>query len=164
MIVLAILAIVGSFAMPAFRDTVLNMRIRTNTSEVISALQIARSESIKRKVPVAICAKNAGASTCNTGATTSWNDGWLVWIDSDADDVFDAAEELIRQTDRLESGITLSTSAAMPNLAYRPDGSSNTPINTEFRICDNNRTGERGRRIQIAMTGRAKISNYTCAP
>lgn len=163
MITLAILAIVGSFALPAFRDTILNMRIRTDTSEMVSAMQIARSESIKRKFPVALCAKNANSATCNAGATTSWDNGWLVWIDNDNDGVFDdPAEELVRQSDDPSAAVTITTSAALPTLTYLPDGSSTVAINTEFRICDNNRTGETGRRIQIALTGRAKVSTFIC--
>jgi len=161
MITLSILAIVGSFAMPAFRDMILNMRIRSDTSEVISALQVARSESIKRKSPVVLCARSAGATTCDNTVTTNWDNGWLVWVDTDADAVFDAGEVLIRQKDTLQSGITLRTSTTLPTLSYLPDGSSSLALNNEFRLCDNNRTNERGRRIQIALTGRAKMADYT---
>jgi type IV fimbrial biogenesis protein FimT len=161
MITLSILAIVGSFAMPSFRDMILNMRITSDTSEVISALQIARSESIKRKSPVVLCAKTAGATTCDNAATTNWDNGWLIWVDTNADSVFDdPGEELLRQKDQMQSGVTLRTQANLPTLAYLPDGSSNMALNNEFRLCDNNRTGERGKRIQIALTGRAKTAQY----
>ncbi|MDH5631841.1 MAG: GspH/FimT family pseudopilin [Gammaproteobacteria bacterium] len=162
MITLAILAVIGSFALPSFRDTILNMRIRTEASELVGAFQIARSESIKRKAFVAVCAKNAASSTCNTAATTSWDDGWLIWIDTNRDAVFDGGEELVRQSDGMSSGVIINTSASLPNLSYLPDGSSNVAVGTEFRVCDNNRTGELGRRVELTLTGRAKVSEYTC--
>ena len=161
MITLAILAIVGSFAMPAFRDMILNMRITSDTSEVISALQIARSESIKRKTPVVLCAKTAGATTCDNAVTTNWDNGWLIWVDTNADSVFDPpGEELLRQKNQLQSGVTLRTQTTLPTMSYLPDGSSNMALSNEFRLCDNNRTGERGKRIQIALTGRAKMADF----
>ena len=160
MITLAILAIVGSFAMPSFRDMILNMRISSDTSEMISALQIARSESIKRKFPVALCARTAGATTCDTAVTTNWDNGWLVWVDTDADSEYDPpGEELLRQKDQLQSGVTLRTQGNMPTLSYLPDGSSNMALSNEFQLCDNNRTGERGKVFKLpSLVGQKQLS------
>jgi len=85
-----------------------------------------------------------------------------MWVDSNADGIVDAGEEVLRQHDGLQSGVTVVTFAAIAQFAYLPDGSSNAPVNTEFRICDNNRTGERGRKIEIGFTGRTKTDIYKC--
>lgn len=160
MITLAILAIVGSFAMPAFRDTILNTRIKTASNDLIGIMQIARSESIKRKRPITVCVRVPNTTTCS--AKTNWSDGLVMWIDTNSDGVVDGGEEVLRQTEEIQRGITIITFAALAQLSFLPDGTSTAPVNTEFRVCDNERINEKGRSITIGFTGRPKSSEYTC--
>lgn len=159
MITLAILSIITSFALPSFREIILNQRIGSDTNELVGSLNLARSESVKRKIPVAICSKQSGAQSCSGNG--KWNDGWLIWIDNNRDGVYDAGEEILRERPELSRSVELTTNNGTAVFAYQPNGSASIPSVT-FEICDTQRSGELGRSIQINLTGRPKTAKFRC--
>ena len=80
-------AIVLTLGVPGIREMVLNNKMTTQVNTLVSDLNLARSEAIKRGAPVTICKRNSTASNCDS--TTSWNDGWLVFADQNGDGNFD---------------------------------------------------------------------------
>ena len=68
MVVVAILAILIGLAAPAFRDLILNQRVKNASFDVFASLVMARSEAITRNTNVWICS-NSGVE---------WKDGWTV--------------------------------------------------------------------------------------
>ena len=83
MVTLAVLAVVLGIAIPSFKG-----QIERNSSlglgeEFVSALNFARTEAIKRRGEVSICASNAANNACATSA--DWANGWLVYVDSEAE-------------------------------------------------------------------------------
>lgn len=159
MITLAILSIITSFALPSFREIILNQRIGSDTNELVGSLNLARSESVKRKIPVAVCSKQAGAQACNAGG--AWNEGWLVWVDNNRDGIYDAGEEILREKQALSRSVELTTNNGTMVFAYLPSGSASIP-NVQFEVCDAQRSGEQGRSIQINLTGRPKTAKFRC--
>lgn len=84
MSVVAMLAILLTVGVPQLNVYFQGNRMVSNTNDLVSALQIARSEAIKQGARATVCkSSNANATppSCNTGA--SWKDGWIVFIDSD---------------------------------------------------------------------------------
>jgi len=76
MITIAILAIVMSLAVPAFRNMIQENRATTAANELVSALALARSEAIARNRPITVCRRKANTAECESG--TNWGTGWLV--------------------------------------------------------------------------------------
>lgn len=76
MVGLAILAIVLGLAAPSFVETIERDRGTAGTGELIHALNIARSEALKRRRDVVVCRRNADGDACSDG--TEWTDGWIV--------------------------------------------------------------------------------------
>lgn len=76
MIGIAILAIVLGLGVPSFMNTIERNRITTATNDLVMALQMARSEAIKRRTDVTVCRRNAAGNACDNGA--NWAGGWLV--------------------------------------------------------------------------------------
>jgi type IV fimbrial biogenesis protein FimT len=66
LIVVAILGILSAIAAPSMADMIRTQRLRTAAFDIFAALTLARSESIKRNVPVTITP---------TGGT-DWAQGW----------------------------------------------------------------------------------------
>ena len=84
MVMLAVLAIVITAGLPQMMVFFKGNRMVTNTNELVSGLQIARSQAIKEGSRVTICkSTNAGAATpsCAAGAE-GWEDGWFVFVES----------------------------------------------------------------------------------
>jgi type IV fimbrial biogenesis protein FimT len=168
-VTLAIMSIILGFAAPSFRNLILNSRIRSDTSEIVGALYLARSEAVKQKIPIGICAKKAGVEEC-TG-TTQWTNGWLIWENSEDptnSGYNPATERLLRVYSAYNSGVVVTTSNnnnnALDSLRYLPNGTSSDTNNPVFIVCDNTtvRNGETGRTIRISATGRVQVQNRQC--
>ncbi|PTN34931.1 hypothetical protein C6366_12445 [Desulfonatronum sp. SC1] len=70
----AIAAILTGIAIPAFDVFIGNTRTSTVANEFVSALNLARSEAIKRGVEVYVCRSENGSSCAQVG--TGGRDGW----------------------------------------------------------------------------------------
>jgi type IV fimbrial biogenesis protein FimT len=75
MVTVAISAILLGIGVPSFRAMIQNNRIDAASNDLVSGLQLARSEAIKRGIPVVLCASSDQA-TC--AATPVWTTGWVV--------------------------------------------------------------------------------------
>jgi type IV fimbrial biogenesis protein FimT len=73
-IVVAMFAILAAFAVPSYQQMIQNSQIRTATDSIVSGLQIARAEAVKRNTDVqfdfktdsawAVCVTPAGGGNC----------------------------------------------------------------------------------------------------
>jgi len=88
LVTLAILALVVGLAVPSLQSFYDKNRTSSRQNELIASIQLARSESIKRGVGVAICVRE-DASTCRASGADKysypWEQGWLVFHGSAAD-------------------------------------------------------------------------------
>ena len=69
MMTVTVLALLLGIAVPSFMETVRNNRIISQNNELISSLNLARSEALKRGGSVSVCA-SADQATCS-GSTES---------------------------------------------------------------------------------------------
>lgn len=68
MIVLAIIVVLGAAAAPSFATLVANQRGRAAASDLYAALTLARSEAIKRNLPVSLL----------PASSDNWTAGWRI--------------------------------------------------------------------------------------
>lgn len=141
MIVLAVAAILISVGVPSFNNTIKNNRLSTQANELITSLNYARSEAIKR-----------GTSITLNSDTTNWHLGWTI---NDNDDA------IIRAYDAFEDNSTLISSDEVITVKYLNRGFVNTVDDITFELCDD-RSGEAGRSITISITGRASMADTVC--
>lgn len=130
MVTLSILAIVMALAIPSFKSSVANNRSAGAGGELVTALNIARGEAIKRGSYVTICASDNGTSCLSAG---NWAKGWLIF----ADDATSATatpvvtttptDKVIRYWSDLPSTavvtaamVTVDTTATPPTTTYTP--------------------------------------------
>lgn len=78
MVTLAIFALVTMLALPGFQLYQQNSARVTNINDLVAALNLARSEAIKRGVQTMVCA-SANQATCS--AINDWTTGWIAFID-----------------------------------------------------------------------------------
>ncbi|MDJ0958972.1 MAG: GspH/FimT family pseudopilin [Arenicellales bacterium] len=91
------------YAVPNFQSLIINNRTISATNLVVSAINTARSEAIKRGMPVTAC-----ASIDYTNCTTAgWHDGWMVFTDEPIAGVMDGPDEVLRIQQEVEVDITL---------------------------------------------------------
>lgn len=85
MVVVAITAILAAVAVPQFTHLVGSRAIDAQSSALLSSLRLARSEALKRNIPVSICLTanpDAAAPTCSAPIPgVGWASGWIVFTD-----------------------------------------------------------------------------------
>ncbi|MEY3758747.1 MAG: hypothetical protein RIR39_238, partial [Pseudomonadota bacterium] len=109
MVTISIAGILLGVAIPSFTSIISSNRLTTYANELVTALNLARSEAVKRGVQVIVMRKGVTGS--------EWKSGWDVFVDNDASNVFnddgdatlcEAGEDcLLRTYDPLPDGYTL---------------------------------------------------------
>jgi len=172
MITLFIAAILITVAVPSFTATIQNNRVTTQINEFVSTLNLARTEAIKRGARVTVC-KSADASNCDT-SSTGWEQGWIVFIDTDADETRDSGETILLTSEGLSVGSTLrgASGADVNNfVSYRASGKTTFPISggeVALILCDPRNDDSVTKAITVAPTGRVStmpvtISSLSCS-
>jgi type IV fimbrial biogenesis protein FimT len=102
MIVLTIVGILTSIAVPSFMQMIRSTNISGGVNTFMSDLRYARSESIRRGGGVVMCRSDAPEATvpaCGSGSGSSgngWVSGWIIFHDLNNNAVMDADETVLR--------------------------------------------------------------------
>ena len=143
MVTVAIIGILAAIAVPNYQAFVVNSRMTAQANEFLAAINLARSEAIKRNAAVSICASNDGA-TCAGG----WADGWIVLVVG--------AAVPLRVRPALEGSSTLESEGDLTTLVYLPNGQGPTDM---LNLCNPDTAIAPGRNIELLVSGRAQINN-----
>ena len=154
LVTVAVVSVVVALGIPAMTEFSKNDRLTTNINTLVGHLALARSEAVKSSVQVNLCVSN-NSTTPNPGCTGgAWHDGWIVYIDADADDSFTAGEVILRAHAALEGQNTLvATPAIGSQVVYDYRGFAG--VTGSFLLCDN-RQGPHGKTLTITNTGRVR--------
>lgn len=167
MMVVSLAGLVMMLGIPSFRDMVANNRITSHTNELVMAINMARSEAVKRNVRVILCRSadpSATPPTCS-GSANTWTTGWLMFASGDANNTYQpATDTLIRVGDPARPGIRIRTNGTSDNnLEINSNGTTNEGGGTAaFAICDDrDRDGDFdeqwGRQIQVRPSGNVRL-------
>ena len=150
---LAILGVTMLFAVPSFVTIMSNNQISGNTSDFVSALQLAKSEAATRVNPVTICKSNATGSACVAGG--NWQQGWIVFSDNNGNAAVDAGEAIVLNHEALDTRITFGGTAGVTNfITYNPSGTTSITSTQVLIMCDDRGFSDSARGILIPITGR----------
>lgn len=111
MIVLVIAGIVMTFGVPAMTDYIRNSRLTASVNDLVATVNFARSEAIKRRGVVVICTSldpTEETPECEADAP-DWTDGWVVFVDADADAEVDAGEAILQRQIALHESLFVRT-------------------------------------------------------
>ncbi len=82
-VVMVIAVILASMAVPSFNSSVKNSKLTSTARGLLSEFEYARSEAVKRNLPVTICGSTDSLS-CDTD---DWESGRLVFVDDGSGDL-----------------------------------------------------------------------------
>lgn len=85
-----ILALLLAVALPPFTELTGKVKIRRAVNDYVSALETARTTAITDHTYVTIC-----RSADNTTCSGNWNEGAIVFADTDRDRIVDASDTII---------------------------------------------------------------------
>jgi type IV fimbrial biogenesis protein FimT len=157
MVTLALLSIVLMIAVPSFAVIIRNSRLITQIYDFNAALNLARSEAIKRGRSVTVCA-SADQTACGGTTGCNWEQGWIVFVDPNNNHVVDGGEEVLRKTSALVNGYTLCGSSGTTLATYLtvdPKGAASA--SGQFVLCQNSNINP-SRAVIVSSTGRIKMA------
>jgi type IV fimbrial biogenesis protein FimT len=144
MLTVALLAVVMGFGLPNMQEFVRNSRMSSSANDIISDFNFARSEAVKRRVPITLCKSQDGAA-CDADDAAPFN-RWVIFVDdadpalvegTDGDGVIDGGEVILRDR-QLPDSITVTTNDDEIRATFLPTGFPR--IETEnvdfFVLCD----------------------------
>ena len=171
MLTVALLAVVMGFGLPNMQEFVRNSRMSSSANDIISDFNFARSEAVKRRVPITLCKSQDGAA-CDADDSDPFN-RWIIFVDdedpaivaaTDGNGDVDGAEVILRDR-QLHESITVVTDADEIRAIFLPTGFP--VIETEnvnrFVLCDvrGNVVSAGGdsaaRAIEVLSTGRPSV-------
>jgi type IV fimbrial biogenesis protein FimT len=172
LITLSISTLLLAVAIPSLSSFIDDNRLSSRTFELVGAMNLARSEAIKRGAWVSLCkTKHPEATPTVCQADAGWEQGLVIFVDNTQEignqlGVIDGADQIVKiyyAEDRIR--ISAGNSFAL-GIAYNPDGlglgikadgSTGTASNT-FNLCLNNK----GTAIVTNRSGRIRISQGDC--
>ncbi len=169
-ITLAIAAVVVGLAAPSFSSMIQDNRLSGQSLGFIAALNLARSEAIKRRVQVTLC-KSANGQDCVADAgATNWGQGWIVFVENvNQNATRDANEPILRVHGNLAGNNRLTGNFNFTDsIAYQPSGDTVGLGTGTLALCDNRNDDALSPAIVINATGRPRLiqvnqSVMTCA-
>lgn len=166
-VTMSIAAILLTIAVPSFQTTIANNRLATQTNNLVTDINIARSEAVKRGITAVLCSSaspNGVNPTC-TGAGNTWTSGWILFINGVGDanpNQFAAGTDTLLRVGQAASGATTIRATANLNIfTYLADGTNAGAI-ANFAICDT-RGVNIGRQVRISTTGRPRLITGSAA-
>lgn len=171
MVTVSVLAILVVVAVPNFFNLVQNNRATAHANDLVTALNVARSEAIRRGRPVALCPRAAsGAVSCGA---TSWAQGWAVVADGTAGGTATPvpAGAPIQVWGPL-TGTPTFAAGAPGWIRYLPRGGIETSgaftgadetARIELRFQLARCSGEQARRVAVTRSGRPAATREACS-
>lgn len=135
MIVVAIGGILAAVATPSLIGLINSTRMTSTMTQVISDLNRARSEAVKRNSRVLFCKSDAAGTACINGSLYHTN-GWLVCYDTDEDGVCDASTAANPNPIAVHAALTNMTltlsraDATTTPIRFNPNGTQGTAAAT----------------------------------
>ena len=161
MVTIALMSIALSLAIPSYRNMIANNRSATEVNRFLAAINIARSEAVKRGVPIAMCARKQPRTIPEScSGSNDWSTGWILFTDnSGTSGDYDASDALLYAWDAPDGNPTVSAGTA--SIQYLPTGDTRNAASFTYYFpgC----SGEQKRMISINLTGRAAVSTYACS-
>ena len=104
MFTVMVLSVLLAIGIPNFRDFLRNSRMSAQANDLLSGVNLTRSEAVKRRAPVTLCA-GTPAGCVDDG---SFADGWVVFVDTNANGDIDVGDDVLRDHAAMPDGVATS--------------------------------------------------------
>lgn len=154
LITIAILGIIMAFAVPSFQTMIENNRVTSQANTLLSAINLARTEAIKRGVVVSVMREGANfvdGYCVVTGEIADWNDC------ADAQ----AGNSLLREFEA-PGAVTITdggdTGVSFDGRGFRASGDFSVQLEPPTCVAGENRL----RQVEVSLAGRARLIQGAC--
>ncbi|EPQ3030500.1 GspH/FimT family pseudopilin [Pseudomonas paraeruginosa] len=149
LIIVVLLAIMASFAIPNFKQLTERNELQSASEELSAMLQYARSEAVSQRRAISIQALK----------DHDWGKGLSIGVlDSGT-----IAAPLRKHDGFRGATLTAREESAIAELTFTPNGTLLPPTERTFAICQNGKA-EGGRLLRISQAGRIQLEPSSKAP
>ena len=155
LVVLALAAVLLAIALPNMQTLIMQQRLRVSVNDLFAAIDLTRSEAIGRGSRVELAPADP--------LGISWSQGWVVFVDRNANQRPDPGDEVIFSHGPVADGITMasvfSSGHGPTYIAYNGAGRSCSATSTLAARWGTVSLfqGKNTRRIKINMLGRVRV-------
>jgi len=158
LVTMAIIAILLAMGVPAIKNYSWNLRMKSAMDLLQTDLKLARGIAISHNIQTIIC-PSTNRDDCSGQST--WQDGWIVFTDLNADRQKQEGEPLLKQADAVTM-LNISSAASRSNLRFYPNGSA-PGSNTTILFCDKRGAALAGT-ITLSNSGRIRFRTNGSEP
>lgn len=156
MVGITVLGVLLGLGVPSFTEMIRNNRLVEQSNSMVTALNYARSEALKRGFRVSACPGTNGV--CTGG--TDWNAGILVFTDDTGTiGTLDNVDEPLQSWLPSTSGFVAGGASSPASVTFLPNGAEAA---VQIDIYKSSCTGQNLRRINVAVTGRIGMTKRAC--
>lgn len=156
LITVLVIGVIITIGVPNMREFTANSRVTAAANDLLSAFLLARTEAARSKENITICA-SANGTTC---ASSSFDDGWIVFVDIDGDGAVDGGDgdTVVRRFPAVNAAIDITSLDVNGNAAddftFAPSGMGmgNAGALSTATICD-----DRGNRVAAGGWSSARV-------
>ena len=156
MTAVTVMAVLLGLGVPAFTNIMRNNQIAAESGNLVSALQLARSEALKRGIRISVCAAAVG-ETC--AGTDDWSKGWIMFADDfGSAGVLDPSDEVLQVWPAPANNVLIRTEAT--SVTFTRTARAEFPETLEvFKAgCGPGQMRE----ISINLSGRVALNRVDC--
>ena len=163
-VTVAVFGIVLAIAAPSMSGFLESNRRAAQVNTFVSALNLARSEAVKRNTDITVCSRNDAGTACD--AAEGWDNGWIVFVDNDVLGTIDGDDAILRVYKQIfkretPKDVTLKETVADSRfITFQARGQAN--ITASFERCDDGGAAQ-ARAIMVTTSGRIRLSKDTSA-
>lgn len=171
LITIVILSILLALGVPGLQDFIKNNRVTAQANDLIVAVQLARSEAVKRGTRGVICASDDEA-TCS--GSDDWSTGWIVYSDIDQDGNLDldangdGVEDCVNDDCiiRTRGALTKTTldGAGENTIGFLPNGLVYSVAPYTLTLTADNCQKSQVRTITVTRRGHTNVTKQDCTP
>ena len=168
LVAMTVIVVLLAAGVPSFKEFVKNNRVSGESGKLIIAIQVARSEALKRGSGTVICA-STDQLTCS--GSNDWAAGWISFSDLDQDGVLDGSGTCTSENDHLTKECIMRVKTALNKVTltgaanhvqFRPDGlASNAPV--VFTLKAVNCEHRQQRSITVSRQGHISSAELACS-
>ncbi len=157
-----VLGILLGVAVPAFSTFMRENSIAATSNSLVSALALARSESVKRGVRVSVCSARIAVPPPDPPECSedpSWANGWILFADDfGAAGVIDPTDEILQTWPAPPQGINFDGDDTA--ITFMRTGRAEFPVG--LSVSKHGCGAQEGRAITIELSGRVSIARENC--
>ena len=162
---LAVLSVLVTFAVPTFTAMMVSSKLTAASNALLSSMHLARSEAIKRRSRVVLC-KSANGAACN--AAGGWEQGWIVFHDSNNNGDRDPGESVIARIEPLPGSMRVNGNAPVAKYVSFVSTGATKLLGGAFQagtltVCDQTASTGEARVIVLNAVGRPRIQKVSAS-